>query len=320
MSPRYCSVFASDLKDFVALKRAAGYRYESAEYSLWRFDRYACKHAEDGCFSRELILVWAQATNEKPASHKVRISPVREFGKYLQSIGISEAFVLPTGLHRKTARYVPHFFTKDEIFSFFHACDSLKPHGSFPIRHWVLPVLFRLLYCCGLRTCEARTLRVEDVDLHLGQIDIVASKQERSRRIPIGRDLLELLQTYNTQISTVYQDRIFFFPTTPSRCYAQSSLGIAFRKIWNTAVPGGGYGNKARAYDFRHHFALTNLNRWVVAGADLNSMLPYLSTYMGHACLQSTDYYLHLVPEFFHTFREKLRSTENLIPEFRHDQ
>lgn len=320
MNFRYCSVFASDLKDFVALKRAAGYRYESAEYALSRFDRYACEHAEDGRFSRELILGWAQATNETPASQKVRISPVREFGRYLQSIGISEAFVLPTGLHRKIARYVPHFFTKEEILSFFRACDGLKPNGSFPTRHWVLPVLFRLLYCCGLRTCEARTLRVEHVDLCLGQIDIIASKQEQSRRIPVSSDLLELFQTYNTRISTVYQDRIFFFPTAPSRCYAQSSLGTAFRKIWNTAVSGGGYGNKARAYDFRHHFALTNLNRWVAAGADLNSMLPYLSRYMGHACLQSTDYYLHLVPEFFPTFREKLRSTENLIPEFCHDQ
>lgn len=103
MSRRYCSVFASDLADSVALKRAAGYRYESSKYALSRFDRYACEHAKDGRFSRELILDWSQATNEQPASQKVRISPIREFGLYLQSIGVSQAFVLPTGFHRKTA-------------------------------------------------------------------------------------------------------------------------------------------------------------------------------------------------------------------------
>jgi hypothetical protein len=36
---------------------------------------------------------------------------------------------------------------------------------------------------------------------------------------------------------------------------------------------------------------------------------------MGHSCIDSTDYYLHLVPEFFHTFSEKLRSTEAVLPE-----
>jgi len=74
-------------------------------------------------------------------------------------------------------------------------------------------------------------------------------------------------------------------------------------------------GKRARAYDFRHHLAFGNVNRWIAAGIDVDSMLPYLSRYMGHSCLESTDYYLHLVPEFFHTFHEKVRSTEILLPE-----
>ena len=49
-------------------------------------------------------------------------------------------------------------------------------------------------------------------------------------------------------------------------------------------------------------------------------MLPYLSRYMGHASLASTDYYLHLVPEFFATFAAKVRATEAILPEVDHDQ
>jgi hypothetical protein len=36
---------------------------------------------------------------------------------------------------------------------------------------------------------------------------------------------------------------------------------------------------------------------------------------MGHSCLESTFYYLHLVPEFFATFSEKTKTLEGLLPE-----
>ena len=49
-------------------------------------------------------------------------------------------------------------------------------------------------------------------------------------------------------------------------------------------------------------------------------MLPYLSRYMGHGSLASTDYYLHLVPEFFATFAAKVKATEAVLPEVDHDQ
>jgi hypothetical protein len=71
---------------------------------------------------------------------------------------------------------------------------------------------------------------------------------------------------------------------------------------------------------FRHHFAFANLNRWITEGIDVNSMLPYLMRYMGHSCLESTFYYLHLVPEFFSTFSEKTKILERLLPEVGYDE
>jgi integrase len=238
----------------------------------------------------------------------------------MQSIGVSEAYVLPTGLSRKVERYVPHFFTSQELAAFFMACDTLTPHGGMRARHLVLPVFFRLLYCCGLRTCEARTLRVENVDLRNGQIDILRSKGCRSRRLSLPQDFLELLRTYDARVSKIYRDRIYFFPTTRSDCYRCKSVGGVFRKMWKAAGLEEASGRKSRAYDLRHNFALSNLNRWIAAGIDVNSMLPYLSRYMGHACIESTDYYLHLVPEFFHTFAEKVKPTETLLPEIDYDK
>ncbi|MFO7729811.1 MAG: tyrosine-type recombinase/integrase [Spirochaetia bacterium] len=314
MNADYSSNLAQCISAFIAMKRSGGLKYETAEYYLHDFDNYCSRHAYGSSLSRELVLDWAKIRNqESPAVHALRLSPLRELGKYMQSVGISEAFVLPTGLSGKTERYVPHFFTNEELTAFFAACDNLKPHQSKRARHLVLPALFRLLYCCGLRICEARTLRVENVDLNDGRIDIISSKGCRSRRILVSDDLLELFKRYDERVSKIYPRRVYFFPTTRSQCY--KSLSEIFRKIWRAAGLGPGCGNRPRAYDLRHHFALSNLNRWIASGVDVNSRLPYLSRYMGHSCIESTDYYLHLVPAFFQTFCEKVRATEALLPE-----
>lgn len=321
MSSEYSSVLAPYISGFVATKRAVGYAYETAEFYLHNFDHYCSLRAECRSLSRELVLEWAKARDgESPGTRRMRISPIRELGKYMHSIGVSNAFVFPTALFCKVERYVPHFFTSQELTAFFAACDKLIPHGRTHARHLVLPVFFRLLYCCGLRTCEARTLRIENVDLQNGGLDILRSKGCRSRKLPLPVDLLELFRTYNARVSEIYPDRIYFFPTTRSRCYNCGNVGSVFRQIWKAAGLGKASGKKPRAYDFRHHFALSNLNRWVAAGLDVNSMLPYLARYMGHSSLESTDYYLHLVPEFFHTFSEKVRPTENLLPELDYDK
>lgn len=321
MSNEYSSALAPYITGLVATKRAAGYTYETTEFHLRDFDRYCSQRAECRSLSRELVLEWVKAKDgEGPRTHRTRISPLRELGKYMQSIGVSDAFVLPSALSRKAERYVPHFFTSQELAAFFMACDKLTPHGAMHARHLVLPVFFRLLYCCGLRTCEARTLRVEHVDLQNGQLDILRSKGCRSRRLPLPQDFLELLRTYDARVSETYPGRIYFFPTTRSECYHRTNVSAVFRKIWKAAGLEKSSGKKPRAYDFRHHFAFSNLNRWVAAGIDVNSMLPYLSRYMGHSCIESTDYYLHLVPEFFHTFSEKVRPTETLLPELDYDK
>ena len=80
---------------------------------------------------------------------------------------------------KERRRYIPHFFTHTELENFFRACDSLP---SIPFtaeqrsRKITIPVFFRLLYSSGIRTNEARMLRIEDVDLCHGILNIRYSK------------------------------------------------------------------------------------------------------------------------------------------------
>lgn len=55
--------------------------------------------------------------------------------------------------------------------------------------------------------------------------------------------------------------------------------------------------------------------RWSTEGKDIHAMLPYLMRYMGHTGIESTYYYIHLIPDFFPKYNELMISTEELIPE-----
>jgi integrase len=51
-------------------------------------------------------------------------------------------------------------------------------------------------------------------------------------------------------------------------------------------------GHLPRVHDLRFTFAFHALLRWYRAGVDVQARLPALATYMGHASILSTEYYL----------------------------
>ena len=102
------------------------------------------------------------------------------------------AYVLPQTLPERM-RHTPYIYTEAEIQAIWNALDALKPRGSFPVRHFVIPAMVKLMYCCGLRPVEARRLRVGDVDLDKGRLDIIESKQHRSRIVMMADDVVEML-------------------------------------------------------------------------------------------------------------------------------
>ena len=309
------------MESFIESKHSLGWKYETGEFYLHEFDRYCAEKESEGVPLKEIIKCWAILRDtECSSTQHVRVAPIREFGKFLQLSAYSDSYVIPKKVCQKQIRTMPHFFTDDEIINFFNACDTLHPRKENIVRHFALPMLFRLLYCCGVRTCEARLLMRESVDLNSGYIDIFRSKGLKDRRIFLSEDLRSLFMKYDAIINEIFPNRPYFFPVKSNTCYQCGSIGGNFNKIWKAAGLGNEPGSKARAYDFRHHFAFANLNRWVEEGIDVNSMLPYLMRYMGHSCLESTFYYLHLVPEFFATFSIKTKVLEGLLPEVGYDE
>ena len=201
----------------------------------------------------------------------------------------------------------------------FEKIDNVKPQPSFKGREFVLPTLFRLLYCCGLRCKEARTLLCENVHTDEYYLDIIQSKGPKSRRIFISHELTDCLNEYDERIRILFPKRKYFFPNG-NGCYSSNFISGNFKRFWLEAFPDFEMTTRPRAYDFRHHFAWANLNRWAADGLDVNVMLPYLMRYMGHQTVTETLYYFHFVPEFFQTYRDMTKSLDDIIPEVPYEE
>lgn len=316
------SCFAERIQGFVDYKHSLGYSYEDSYRILWHFDQFCQdKFPEKQELDREIGLAWLEIRDTEHASgHRNRIMVVREFGKYLQSLG-ENAYLIPITMTRKGTRYTPHIFTAQEVKSFFYGADHFAPHDKGPGRHLVIPVFYRLLYCCGLRPAEARLLLKEDVDLVRGVLYIRESKGHKDRLVPVSGDLLELLRNYWKRITAVYPDTTVFFPrydgTAPyTKMWTEEMFWRCFQMAGITHFDDP----KPRVYDFRHTFATDCIYRWMREGKDIDAMLPILSAYMGHARLEDTAYYIHMIPDFYQrTGKVDVTAFEALLPEVPHE-
>lgn len=108
--------FRSEMQDFIFLKRSVGYKYNSEPGILSRFDRYlAVNYPQADALSKEAVTGWCSKTmHETAANHCSRASVIRQFSKYLSSIGI-RAWILPKNYYPTGQRYVPHIYTPDEL-------------------------------------------------------------------------------------------------------------------------------------------------------------------------------------------------------------
>ena len=52
-----------------------------------------------------------------------------------------------------------------------------------------------------------------------------------------------------------------------------------------------------RLHDIRHTFAVHRIVAWYQEGANVQRLLPFLSTYLGHVGLDATQRYLTMTPE-----------------------
>ena len=306
----YESSFKNYIQSHVDLKQAIGYKYETDAGHLKRFDRFLAEnypHATS--LTKEMVLSWCNKKSyESQANQCSRASIIRQFGKYLDSIGV-EAYIIPKGYFPSEKQYVPHIYTKDELSRFFAQTDQCHYCGEFPDRHLIMPVFFRMIYTCGLRMSEARLLKVGDVDLENGILNIQHSKMDNSRLVPMSNSLAERCRNYSKGAHPFLAPEDYFFPAFGGKPMTIGNVYKNFRKfLWQAGISHNGRGFGPRVHDFRHAYAVHCLKKWVEQDKDLAAYLPVLKTYLGHDSFEETAYYLRLTADVFPEITLKLET------------
>ena len=313
--PVFTGPFKKEMQDFISLKRSVGYKYNSEPGILKRFDNYLAVHyPETDILSKEAVIGWCCKTmHETAANHCSRASVIRQFSKYLDSIGIN-TWILPKNYYPKGQQYVPHIYTPDELKRFFAETDKCHYCSSVPYRHLIMPEFFRLLLSCGLRCSEARLLTVGDVDLHQGVLSIRDSKNHNSRLVPMPESMTLRLRIYAGQVHPFPEPDGYFFPGYGGKPMTIGNIYKNFRRfLWKAGISHTGDG--PRVHDFRHAYCIYRLKAWAEQDRDLLVLIPMMRTYLGHQTFNETAYYLRWTADIFPDIRMKLEKCyKDIIP------
>jgi integrase len=306
---------------FLKYKISLGYSYTTGGYDLRRLIAYTDGHYPDATgLSKDIVKGFLEERSAHEQLESVA-STLREFGRYLILNGHTDTYLIPENQYKKKPPKPPYFFTPDEIERFFFECDSFQPSKHYPGRHIIIPAVFRLMYCCGLRSIEIRKLKHSDFNFGNQYFDVLRSKGHIDRRLYLTTELSGYLDDYNRRIAIHYPNREYFFPgKCKNGSIGENMISGNFARAWDKAFPGMRKNFSPRAYDFRHHLAYYNINKWVREGNNVDSMTPYLMRYMGHKNIKHTLYYFHFVPGFYNDYKNLIKSLENLIPEVDYEE
>jgi len=201
------------------------------------------------------------------------------------------------------------------LVEFFENIDTkIRPTKTFPFNDKVYPVLFRVIYCCGLRLSEACNLKLEDVDLTQGTLTIFRSKGLKDRKIFVSDDIRDLCVRFHEFYSGAMPNREYFFQPNPARSYYKAiDIWRIFTAILKETSFYNSPGKGFTPHGLRHLFAVQNIRKCAEASEDFANWIEYLCQYMSHKRVKATMYYLQMTSQLFPVFKDKLSALEEGI-------
>lgn len=295
----FCSVMGSDIEQFIAHKRALGRRYDVEENTLALFDAYLVAHHVTGLseVSAELI---DRFLTSRPRPHPRSYNHLRcTLGRlfaWLVGQGRLDRTPVKSGPRRGTYQRQPFIFDAVHARRLLDLVQTLPDKGGTVQRGQTYHALLAILYGLGLRVGEVCRLRVSDVDFERRLLVIRETKFYKSRLVPFGPKLAELLKAYlqcKTQLGGNGTPDAPLFALRGGRAINPGTVSLTFHQLiprLALSVPPGC--SPPRLHDLRHSFAVGTLLRWYRSGADPQAHLLALATFLGHVDVNSTAVYL----------------------------
>jgi integrase len=287
------------VKEYINTRHKLGFQMKIEASELLRFANYIDRKGYKETLTTAKAIEWASSSKKASRfSWARRLEIVRCFAKYYYAFDpkteIPPKHILgPT--HRRNA---PYIYSIQEIKKILAA--SLQLHSTqSKLRPVTYSYLFGLLACSGLRISEAIHLNDADIDFTNSILTIRETKFFKSRYVPLHSTAVDALREYiairNKKISCL-GDAFFVLddgsPVTTRK--ADYAFKIIRKKLWPNKLYKS---RRPRIYDLRHTFVCNRLLTWYKEGKNINQVIPFLSTYIGHVKVSDTYWYITGTPE-----------------------
>jgi integrase len=291
------------LADYLAVRRALGYKLDTAERLLSQFLDYLEARGEQR-ITIEQALAWATLPGGRASWHAHRLQTVRRFARYLHAAD-PQVQVPPAGLlPGRSRRATPYLYTDAEIAALIAAADTL---GTVH-RAATFQTLIGLLTVTGMRIGEAIALDADDLNDEY-QVLTVRGKYGKIRELPLHPSAVAALCRYlrrRDRPPSPPGARPLFVSEVGTRLDSSNTRSTFAKLRQRAEIAPRSAACRPRLHDVRHSFAVRTLLDAYRAGVDVGGRLALLSTYLGHADPTMTYWYLDAAPELMGLAAERL--------------
>lgn len=307
------SELRTHLEDYLILRRSLGFGLVRAGKLLHQFVDF-CEASGVTTVTTEAALLWARLPGGESAYWwAFRLSIVRVFARHLQAVDPATE-VPPTGVFPVVKqRIVPYPYTEGDIARLMEAATRLR----YPLHAATYRTLVGLLAVSGMRVGEAIGLDRDDVYLKAGTVLIRNGKFGQSRELPLHPSTVSVLRDYvqrRDELCPSPKASSFFVSVAGTRLDYTRVQPVYARLCRQVGLVAHSPRCRPRIHDLRHRFAVTTLLGWYRAGADVEAMMPLLSTYMGHTEPKWTFWYLTATPELLALVGERVEAALGDLP------
>jgi len=293
----FATTLANKMENYIALQRSLGYQFRKQAASLRAFLRYVQSSNATGPLAQALAVDFVMTSDLTPNGRAICYAVIRRFAEYYAAFDICTESFDRLALPRSRAVPPPRILSEEELHSLMDATTRIWT--ALPLRGRTMATVIGLLASTGLRSGEALRLDRSDVDLTSGVLQIRKTKFRKDRLVPVHATTLAALQDYARErdLALLTPTSSAFFVSARGTRLSSSSLYYGFAQACGLAGVNIKGSKALRPHDLRHRFAVTRLARWHQQTADVQSMLPLLATYLGHARYSDTAYYITATPE-----------------------
>ena len=295
------------IERYVAWRRAHGAKFDTSARTLYYFSNHVGRDVDCGAVADADVLSFLAGNGRLTRNRANKYGALTGFYRYAIGRGYAVRSPLPAAEDepRKPRSAPPYVYSRDELQRLFGAID-ISRQRPVQLDADTLRALLLMLYGAGLRFGEAQRLTLDDADLADAVLTIRNTKFHKTRLVPVVPPLVDAMRTYlvkRIERSLPEGGASAFLANLDGTPLAKGTVRYAFSRLLKSA------GIDRRTNDgrqgpcfhsLRHTAAVHRLESWYRQGADVQRLLPALSTWLGHAHLDGTQVYLSMTPELLH--------------------